>query len=67
MVGGATRPRRDDGGAIAGETGDAVEARGLDGFGEGQIGQDGGEPARQHRCPHPRWPQEEDVVVTTPA
>jgi hypothetical protein len=31
---------------VAGEAGDAVDAGGVDGFGQGQIGQDDGEPAR---------------------
>jgi hypothetical protein len=58
VVGGATRARRDESRAIASETGDAVDAGGFDGFGEGQIGQDGGEPARQHRLPRP-WGAEQ--------
>jgi hypothetical protein len=37
MVRGATRPRRDERGAIAGETGNAVDAGGVEGFGEGII------------------------------
>jgi hypothetical protein len=40
MVRGATRPRRDDGGAVPGEAGNAMEAGDVDNFGEGQIGQD---------------------------
>jgi hypothetical protein len=67
VVRGATRPRGDHGGALAGEAGDAVEAGGLEGFGEAHRGQDGGEPARQPRRPHPRWTEEEDMMVTTPA
>ena len=38
VVGGATRPGRDERGAGAGEAGDAMDAGGFDGFGEGQSG-----------------------------
>jgi hypothetical protein len=48
--------------ALAGEARDAVEARGLDGLGEGHRRQDSGEPPRQHRRPRPGRPQEKDVV-----
>ena len=41
---GATREGRDQRRAGAGETGDAVDACGLEGFGEGHGRQDGGEP-----------------------
>ncbi len=40
-MGGATRAGR-EGGAVTGEAGDAVEACGLKGFGEGHRRQDGG-------------------------
>jgi hypothetical protein len=40
--------------AVAGETGDAMDARGVDGLGEGRRLQDGGEPPRQPRLPSPR-------------
>jgi hypothetical protein len=33
VMGGATQPGRDQGRAVAGAAGDAMEARGLDGFG----------------------------------
>jgi hypothetical protein len=66
VVGGATRPRRDDGGAIAGETGDAVDAGGVEGFGEGQMRQDGGEAARQHGLTCTRRTEEQEVMVRTP-
>jgi hypothetical protein len=49
LVGGATRARRHLRRARAGTAGDAVDARDLDGFGEGHICQDSGEAARQHR------------------
>ena len=64
---GATRARGDDGGAGAGEAGDAMDARGLQRFGESHRRQNGGQPTRQHRRPHPRWAQEEDIMVRTPA
>jgi hypothetical protein len=67
MMRGATRVRGDDGGAGAGEAGDAVDAGGFNGFGEGHRRQDGGEPPRQPRLPHPRRAQEENIMVTTPA
>jgi hypothetical protein len=46
---------RHQGGAITGPAGDAMDARGFDGFGEGHGRQDGGEPPRQQRLPRPRW------------
>jgi len=54
-------PRR----AVASEAGDAVDAGGFDGFGEGQIGQDGGEPARQHRLPRAWGAEHPEVMVRT--
>jgi hypothetical protein len=42
--------------AVAGEAGDAVDARGLDGFSQDHRRQDGGEPPGQHRLARPRWP-----------
>jgi hypothetical protein len=62
---GAKRARGDDGGAGAGEAGHTMHARGLEG--EGHRRQDGGQQARQHRLPHARWTEEEDIMVTTPA
>jgi hypothetical protein len=44
-MGGATRPCRDERRAVTGEAGDAMDARGFEGFGEGHRRQDGGEPA----------------------
>src|SRR5262245_26029444 len=67
LMRGAERSGRDQGGAIAGEAGDAVEAGGLNGLGEGHRREDGGEPAGQPRLPRPRRAQEENVVGTTPA
>jgi hypothetical protein len=67
VVGGAARAHGDQGRAIAGAAGDAMDARGLQGFGEAPRGQDGGQPARPPRRPHPRWTEEEDVMVTIPA
>jgi hypothetical protein len=58
----------DQRGAVAGEAGNAVDVRGLEGFGEGHGRLDGGEPPAQHRFPRARRAeQEEDVWVTTPA
>ena len=65
-MGGAQRPDRDPRRAVTGEAGDTVDADGLDGFGQAHRRQDGGEPPRQHRLPHPRRAEEEDVVGTTP-
>ena len=67
MVGRAKRVGRDQRRAGAGEDDDTMDARGLKGFGQGHRWQDGGQPARQHRLPHPRWTEEEDVGVTMPA
>jgi hypothetical protein len=49
VVGGATRAGRDPRRAVAGQAGDAVEARGLNGLGKGHRRQDRGELARQQR------------------
>jgi hypothetical protein len=49
----AWRPKRaggDAGGAVAGEAGDAVNARGLDGFGQRHGRQDSGESTGQYGC-----------------
>jgi hypothetical protein len=67
LVGGATRPRGHQGRARAGEAGDAMDARGLDGLGQGQRRQDGGEPPRQPRLARPRRAEHQDVMVKTPA
>jgi hypothetical protein len=49
VVRSAKRARHDAGGAVAGKAGHAVDARGVERFGQGHIRQDGGEPTRQHR------------------
>ena len=67
VVRGATRPRGDQGGAGAGAAGDARDAGGVEGFGEGHRGQDGGQPAGQPRLPRSGWTQEEHILGTTPA
>jgi hypothetical protein len=66
MVRGATGARRDARRAGASAAGDAMDAGGVEGLGEGQRRQDGGQPASQPRGPHPRWTEEEDVVGSTP-
>ena len=48
VVRGAERPRGDERRALAGEAGDAMDARGVEGFGEGHGRQDDGESAGQH-------------------
>jgi hypothetical protein len=56
LVGGAKRASRHQRGAGAGEAGDAVDARRLNGLGEGHRREDGGEPACQHPGENPpRW------------
>jgi hypothetical protein len=67
LVGGATRPGGDDGGAPPGAAGDEMDAGGVDGFGQGQIGEDRRQTSGQHRCPRPGRPQEQDVMVRMPA
>jgi hypothetical protein len=46
VVGGATRPGGDEGGGVSAEAGDAVEAGGAEGVGQGQIGENRGQPPR---------------------
>jgi hypothetical protein len=58
MVGGATRPGGDKGGAPHSEAGDAVDAGGVDGPGQGHLGEDRRQAPGQPRCPRPRRPQE---------
>jgi hypothetical protein len=68
MMIGDPRPRGgDQGRPVAGSAGDTREARGLQRFGQTHGRHDGGQPARQHRLPHPRWSQEQDVGGRTPA
>jgi hypothetical protein len=59
-AGGDSRPAR------PGAAGDAVDARGLEGFGDDHRRQDGGEPPRQHRLPRARGAQQQ-IWNTTPA
>src|SRR5262249_9706724 len=67
LMGDTTRTGGDQGGAIASEAGDAVDARGLKGFGEGHGRQDGGESPGQHRRARPRRAEQEHIMVRTPA
>ena len=67
VVGGATRPGGDERGAPPGEAGDAVEAGGGEGLGQGQIGEDRGQAPGQPRCPRPGGTQEQDVGGRAPA
>jgi hypothetical protein len=57
-MGGPTGAHGDQGGAGAGEAGDAVEAGGLEGFGPRHGRQDGGEPVRQPRLARPGGAQQ---------
>jgi hypothetical protein len=50
-------PGGDDGCAPAGAAGDAIHTGGVEGFGHAHRRQDGGQAARQHRLPRPKWPQ----------
>jgi hypothetical protein len=52
---------------VAGKASDAVDARGLNGFGEGHRRRDGGEPPCEHRLARPRGAEQEDIMVRTPA
>jgi hypothetical protein len=56
VVQGAKQAGRDEGGAVAGEARDAVDAGRLKGFGEGHRRPDSGEPPGQPRRAHPRGP-----------
>jgi hypothetical protein len=62
MVGRATRAGGDQRRAVAGEPGNTVDARGLNGLGEGHRRQDGGESAGQLRLARPWGTKEEQVV-----
>jgi hypothetical protein len=66
VMGGAKRPGRDQSRAVAREAGDAMDTRGLNGFGQGHGRQDDGEPPGQHRRARPRGAEQEDGVGTTP-
>jgi hypothetical protein len=63
----ATRAGRDPRHAVAGAARDTVDARGLNGLGEGIRRQDGGEPPGEHRLARPRGAEQEDVMRRTPA
>ena len=67
LVGGATRPGGDDGGAPPGAAGAARDAGGCNGCGQGHLGEDRRQASGQPRLPHPRRPQEQDVGVRIPA
>jgi hypothetical protein len=56
MMGNATGACRDKRRTVTGAAGDAVEARGLDGPGEGRRRPEGGGPLGQHRLARPRGP-----------
>jgi hypothetical protein len=62
VVRGPEGARGDAGGAPPGQASDVMDPRGLQRFGQRHRRQDGGEPARQPRLPHSRWPQEQDVI-----
>jgi hypothetical protein len=64
MVGGAEWPGGDQGRAAAGEIGATVEARRLDGFREGQVGQDGVRDRAYMPVCAPGEAQAADVVVS---
>jgi hypothetical protein len=65
--GGVAQSGSDERGAVAGELGNTVDARDLNGLGEGHRRQDGGEAAGSHRLARPRRFQEQDVMGRTPA
>ena len=58
MVGGATRPGGDEGGAPAG---DARDASGVDGLGQGHVGEGGGESGANVEFPAPKIPRSKAV------
>jgi hypothetical protein len=57
VVRSAKGARGDHGGADAGQASHAMDARGLQCFGQAQRRQDGGQPPRQPRCSRPRCPR----------
>jgi hypothetical protein len=63
VVGRATRAGYDPRRTIPREGSDAMNARGLQRFGETHRWQNGGQPPRQHRFPDPRWAEEQQVVI----
>jgi hypothetical protein len=64
---GTTEDGRDPRRAVAGEAGDAVDTRRLNGLDEGHRRPEGGEPPGQHGLARPGRADEEDVVGRTPA
>jgi hypothetical protein len=58
VMGRAARAGRHQGRAVARQAGDAGDARGLDGLGQGPRRQEGGEAAGEHRLAGPRGPEE---------
>jgi hypothetical protein len=65
VVGRATRAGRDPRRAGAGEAGNAVDTRGLNGLGERHAWQEGGEPPSQHGRARPWRTKEEDIMAAT--
>jgi hypothetical protein len=53
VLGGATRPGRDQRRAVTGAAGDAVEEHGVEGFREGHRRPESGEPPGRHRRARP--------------
>jgi hypothetical protein len=64
---GATRASCHQRGAVAGEAGDAVNARGPTGLSDGHGWQDGGESPGQHRLSRPGGAEQKHIWNTTPA
>jgi hypothetical protein len=65
VLGRAERPGGDQRRPVAGEAGDAMDAGGLNRFGQGHGRQDGGEPPGQHPCARSRTAKNEKVIDTT--
>jgi hypothetical protein len=63
VVRSATRAGGDQGGAVAGEAGDAVDACGLNSLGEGHRQQDSGESPGQHRRACAWWTPHSDRIT----
>jgi hypothetical protein len=66
VAGGAARAGGGQGRTVSGEAGDAVDTRGLNGFGEDRPGRMVGHRRASMDLPAPGGPMR-DVVVTTPA
>jgi hypothetical protein len=67
VVGGSEGARGDDGGAVAGQAGDARDAGGLQRCRPAHRRQEGDEASRQPRLPCPGGAEEQDVMDRTPA